>query len=71
MKALHASNAFDDLPDDPVYDESRAEYCPICGRTIVPIREFDMRDFDYAYIFVHDDIVHTDSDLDAFDNGVQ
>ena len=71
MSDFHASNSVTDLPDDPYYDESRKKYCPVCGRDIVPIREWDSQDMEYAYIYVHDDIVHTNQDLDAFDAGVQ
>lgn len=47
-------------------------YCPICGRTIVAVNIEDVENGDdESYLFVHDDIVHTDSDLDALHVGLQ
>ncbi len=47
-------------------------YCPICGRTVVAvnIKEVENGD-DEGYLFVHDDIVHDDTDLEALHAGLQ
>lgn len=47
-------------------------YCPICARHIEPeiIGDLDSDDGCSA-IYVHDDIVHDDDDLEALENGVQ
>ena len=47
-------------------------YCPICARVIVAenIEEVESGEHD-GYLFVHDDIVHDDDDIDALENGVQ
>lgn len=42
-----------------------AKYCPVCGRDIVPELCFE------SLLWVHDDIVHADSDIAAMDNGIQ
>jgi len=49
-----------------------AKYCPICHRHIEPSNkeEVEQRLHDF-YIYIHDDIVHTDDDIEALDNGVQ
>ena len=48
------------------------KYCPICARVIVAenIEEVESGEHD-GYLFVHDDIVHDDDDIDALANGVQ
>jgi len=48
------------------------QYCPICARVIVAenAEEVENGDDD-GYLFVHDDIVHDDDDIDALTNGVQ
>jgi len=47
-------------------------YCPICGRTILAnnIEEVESGEHE-GFIFVHDDIPHTDTDIDALNTGVQ
>ena len=48
------------------------KYCPICARVIVAenIKKVESGEHD-GYLFVHDDIVHDDDDIDALANGVQ
>ena len=47
-------------------------YCPICQRVIVAVNVEDVENGDDdGYLYVHDDIVHTDSDLEALHAGVQ
>ena len=43
-------------------------YCPICGRTIVAsnIEEVESGEHD-GFLFVHDDIDHSDSDMQALE----
>lgn len=47
-------------------------YCPVCGRTIKAINsdEFDRTEHD-GYIFVHDEIPHDNSDIDALEYLIQ
>ena len=46
-------------------------YCPICGVIVAEnIEEVESGEHD-GYLFVHDDIVHDDDDIDALENGVQ
>jgi len=47
------------------------QYCPVCGRTIVAsnIEEFESGDHE-GYLFVHDDIVHEEDDLEALQAGI-
>ena len=46
-------------------------YCPICGRVIIAsnVDEVGSGEHD-GYVFVHDDIEHTDSDIDALTAGI-
>ena len=47
-------------------------YCPICQRVIIASNIDDVENGnDDGYLFVHDDIVHDDDDIDALENGVQ
>jgi formate dehydrogenase maturation protein FdhE len=52
-------------------DES-VQYCPVCGRNIVAdnVAEFQAGEHD-GYLFVHDDIPHSDEDMEALSAGVQ
>ena len=48
------------------------QYCPICQRVIVAENIEDVESGEHdGYLFVHDDIVHDDDDIDALANGVQ
>jgi hypothetical protein len=51
--------------------ECPAKYCPICQRTLTPVncKEVESGEHD-AYLWVHDDIVHEDEDLEALSHGV-
>lgn len=46
-------------------------YCPICQRNITAqnIEEVESGEHD-GYIFVHDDVSHDDSDIDALSSGI-
>ena len=48
------------------------KYCPACGRDITPmnIAEVESGEHD-GFIYVHDDIDHSDDDLTALEMGVQ
>jgi len=47
------------------------QYCPICGRVIeAQNKEYVENGADDGYLFVHDDVVHSDSDIEALNNGV-
>ena len=47
-------------------------YCPICGRNIVAdnAAEVERREHD-GYIYVHDDVPHTNCDMEALKRGLQ
>lgn len=47
-------------------------YCSVCGHMITAsnIKEFDAGEHE-GYIYVHDDIPHSDDDAEAFFGGVQ
>ena len=47
-------------------------YCPICGRDIIASNIQEVHSgADEGYIYVHDEINHEDSDLEALFLGVQ
>ena len=44
-------------------------YCPICGRYITADNKADVDSgVCDAYIFIHDNIAHSDDDIDALSN---
>lgn len=46
-------------------------YCPICGRTLLATNVEDVRTGKHdGFIYVHDDIDHKDSDIDALNHGI-
>jgi hypothetical protein len=48
------------------------QYCPICARVIVAENAEEVESGEHdGYLFVHDDIVHGDDDIDALANRVQ
>jgi hypothetical protein len=48
------------------------QYCPVCGRTIEASNREEVKSGEHeGYLFVHDDIVHDDSDIEALERGVQ
>ena len=47
-------------------------YCPICGKMLEAVNIEDVENGDDdGYLFVHDDIVHDDTDLEALHAGLQ
>ena len=49
-----------------------AKYCPICQRNIEPSNKEEVdKVLHDGYIYVNDDIVHTDDYIEALDNCVQ
>lgn len=53
-------------------DKDGFQYCPVCGRTIEASNREEVESGDHSgYLFVHDDIVHDDSDLKALWAGIQ
>ena len=47
-------------------------YCPICGRDIIAKNIDEVQTgADEGYIYVHDEIIHEESDLDALFAGIQ
>lgn len=48
------------------------QYCPICKRVIIVCNKKEVESGKHAgYVFVHDDIIHTDDDLRALSVGIQ
>lgn len=47
------------------------QYCPICSRTITAdnINEVESGEHD-GYIFIHDDVPHSDSDVEALSTSI-
>lgn len=51
---------------------SNSIYCPICGRDIEPDNEQEVLDGEESgFVYVHDDVIHTEEDLKALESGVQ
>ena len=49
-----------------------SRYCPVCQRVLTPIGTNEFRDDgETCLLWVHDDVVHADEDISAFDRGVQ
>ena len=47
-------------------------YCPVCGKMLEAVNIEDVENGDDdGYLFVHDDIVHDDTDLEALHVGLQ
>jgi len=47
-------------------------YCPVCGRYIDPSNVEEVRDGEHdGFLFVHDDVIHTEDDLEALRRGLQ
>lgn len=47
-------------------------YCPVCARNIEPANADEVSSGeDESFIYVHDDLDHSDSDLEALNAGVQ
>lgn len=47
------------------------QYCPICQRVIEAVNRDDVESgLDDGYLFVHDDIVHDDDDIQALASGI-
>jgi len=47
-------------------------YCPVCGRWLSATNAWDvLSGFADGYVFVHDNIPHSDEDLEALERGVQ
>ena len=46
-------------------------YCPICGRIIQAANKNDVDNgIADCYVFVHDDIIHEDNDIEALSNSI-
>lgn len=46
-------------------------YCPVCGRNLTAINADEVASGEHGdYIFVHDEIIHSDNDIDALENGM-
>ena len=51
-------------------DESQ-HYCPICKRIIVASNIEEVKNGEHdGYLFVHDEGIHTDSDIEALSYGI-
>jgi len=53
-------------------DDGASIYCPVCGRTIYASNFWEVAAGEHdGYLFVHDEVPHTDDDLKALEWGVQ
>jgi hypothetical protein len=51
--------------------DDRQKYCPICQRVIIASNAEEVLSGEHeGYVFVHDDIPHEDSDIDALESGL-
>lgn len=58
--------------DDEEIQELLGKYCPICQKVLIPINIDEVANGeDDGFIYVHDDIDHEESDIDALMNGIQ
>ncbi|MCK2149505.1 hypothetical protein MYE70_10550 [Marinobacter alexandrii] len=47
-------------------------YCPVCGRVIYASNEYQVWTGEHdGYLFIHDEIPHSDDDMQALERGVQ
>ena len=52
--------------------EGLEKYCPVCARNIIPSNIEEVRRGEHdGFIYVHDDIDHADSDIEALEKGIQ
>jgi len=59
------------LYTNDMYQETEI-YCPVCQRDLEATNvERVSEGLDDSYIFVHDDIVHADNDIEALEHGIQ
>jgi len=53
-----------ELRDDSIY-------CPICQRVIFASNAEEVEEGDHeSYVFVHDDVIHNESDMVALEKGL-
>lgn len=47
-------------------------YCPVCARNIEPSNVDEVESgAHHSFVYVHDDVEHDDSDIEALNTGVQ
>ena len=47
-------------------------YCPICRRGIMPNNVEEVRSGEHdGFLYVHDDVPHSDEDIEAIEKGIQ
>jgi len=47
-------------------------YCPICGRVIYASNEREVWTGEHGgYLFIHDEVPHTNEDMEALEGGIQ
>ena len=57
---------------EQILTEPWAEYCPVCQRVIIAENKDEVEAGEHdGYIFVHDDIEHSDEDIEALQRGIQ
>ena len=46
-------------------------YCPICQKVLVAENKKEVEKGEHrSYVFVHDEVPHADSDIDALESGI-
>lgn len=60
------------MSHDKLLEKEGHVYCPICGRVIAATNLEDAEGAGFeGFIFVHDGIPHSDSDMRALEMGIQ
>ena len=53
-------------------EEKASIYCPVCGKTLLPANAEDViSGANDGFVFVHDDVHHSDSDIEALGSPIQ
>ncbi len=51
---------------------SKVIYCPICQKHLTPVNEAEVdAGFEYSFVYVHEDVDHEASDIQALEFGIQ
>ena len=57
--------------DDTALEDMNKFYCPICQRFVPPENSKEVESGEHdGYLFVHDDVPHSEEDMEALENGI-
>lgn len=49
----------------------KKKYCPVCKVMLDPVNGlFVIRGYEKNYIYIHQGVIHNESDIEAFNNGI-